>query len=224
MSHIFACLFYYVGESSKEHNSHNWIETLADDRLAFQYLTSLHWSLTQFTPASTNVHPMNTEERLFNVSVVICGLLIFSGLVSSITNSLMRLQQLEDERTRQFWLLNRFLRQRVVPTMLAARISGYIQHLVGRRGNHVQESSVTVLDLLTDGLKSELQYAITVRHVEEHVLFAFVNSVTNATIHRLWLAMQELFLASEEFLFYQDESACCQWAKNKAAHKGKKGK
>ena len=123
LSHIIACLFYYVSESSKNSSSHNAMELLPDDSVAFLYLTCLHWSLTQFTPASTNVNPMNTTERLYNVATVLCGLLIFSGLVSSITNSLMRLRQLGADQARQFWLLQRFLSQHNVPTMLAARIT-----------------------------------------------------------------------------------------------------
>ena len=37
------------------------------DDLSWRYLTSLHWSLTQFTPASMDVSARNEYERIMSI-------------------------------------------------------------------------------------------------------------------------------------------------------------
>mmetsp|Transcript_48372 Transcript_48372/g.149426 ORF Transcript_48372/g.149426 Transcript_48372/m.149426 type:complete len:121 (+) Transcript_48372:703-1065(+) len=50
VNHFIACGWYAVGQMGDPH----WVETLDDENrsLGYRYVTSLHWSLTQFTPSS----------------------------------------------------------------------------------------------------------------------------------------------------------------------------
>jgi len=58
LNHIVACFWYLIGRVSKENDlENNWLEDIGktpvwDQGLAWKYVTSLHWSITQFTPAS----------------------------------------------------------------------------------------------------------------------------------------------------------------------------
>jgi hypothetical protein len=207
LSHVIACIFYYVGNASRRDHQLNWIDALDDHSLAFQYASAMHWSLTQFTPASTNVDPKNTNERIFNMCIVVLGVFVFSGLISSITNSLLHLRRLSEEETRQFRMLRRYLAERDVPTMLSARIMRYVEKLSVKQGRRVQEHNVEMLHALTDGLRRELEYAIKVRHVVDHTLFDFMKNVSNATMIRLATAMDRTLMASGDFLYFQNEDA-----------------
>ena len=43
------------------------------DDVVFLYTTSLHWSLTQFTPSSIDVVATNVPERVFSILVTVAG-------------------------------------------------------------------------------------------------------------------------------------------------------
>ncbi len=76
----------------------------------YRYSTALHWSITQFTPASMEVTPQNEYERFFTVcsstegdkhvwlcagrGIILSGMLIFSSFVSAITNAMNQLRNL----------------------------------------------------------------------------------------------------------------------------------
>eukprot|EP00438_Fugacium_kawagutii_P026712 Skav219970 [mRNA] locus=scaffold2879:389420:443892:+ [translate_table: standard] len=73
--------------------------------IEYRYATALHWSLTQFTPATVDVHPQNLVERTFAILVLIFGLVLFSSFVSSITASMTQLRNMQDSlRTSKTWL------------------------------------------------------------------------------------------------------------------------
>merc|ERR1719162_2306181 len=99
-------------------NSKNWVSHHGFDGETWNYLyiLSFHWAITQFTPSSMHVQPMNMLERTFAIMVVIFGLVGFSYLVGSITGSLAELRRLKEESVKQFWSLRRFLKRSQVPS------------------------------------------------------------------------------------------------------------
>merc|ERR1712232_66922 len=95
VNHVLACVWYKIGEENVPGYG-SWLEhnDMLDKSTAYQYFTALHFSLTQFTPASMDVHPRNLSERMFSVVVLIFALCIFSSFVSSITAAMTYLRNL----------------------------------------------------------------------------------------------------------------------------------
>merc|ERR1719313_3114194 len=93
-----------------------WIEFhgFEDAPLGYQYLSSLHWTLTQFTPAGMEVYPHNAAERAFSVVVLLFALIFFSSYLSSITMAMTALRNLNAHSTQQMTLLRRFLNERQI--------------------------------------------------------------------------------------------------------------
>merc|ERR1712242_494809 len=87
LSHFIACLWYSISDTGNIQGDRSWIvEFHVQERsLFFQYLTSLHWALSQFTPGSMKVEPQSARERLFAVLILVVGIIIFASIVSSIT-------------------------------------------------------------------------------------------------------------------------------------------
>ena len=56
----------------------------AETEWFFMYALSLHWALTQFTPAAMDVVAVNTSERLFSLFATLSGLIMFSFFIGSI--------------------------------------------------------------------------------------------------------------------------------------------
>merc|ERR1712137_872149 len=55
MNHLIACAWYGLARAYEDER--NWVSVaqMTDEALEYKYLTSLHWSLTQFTPAGMDI-------------------------------------------------------------------------------------------------------------------------------------------------------------------------
>merc|ERR1719181_2010605 len=94
----------------------------------YLYTTSLHWSLTQFTPASMEVYPENARERTFAIVVLVFALVTFSSFVSSITNAMTHLRNMNSEFEKQLLVFQRYLRYHRISTPLAVRMRRHLEH------------------------------------------------------------------------------------------------
>merc|ERR1712079_274171 len=126
------------------------------------YVTSLHWSLTQFTPAGMEVVPVNIYERTFTIVTMFMALVFFSSFVSSITNEVasMRLKKrAQDTKNNN---LIRFLGENFVPLDLSARIHEVagLQQANQRRIKRIHESDVELLKGLPVSLLEELHVEV----------------------------------------------------------------
>lgn len=171
-NHIVSCTWFAIG-SSAEPGSPSWIQRydMEDRALRYKYVTSLHWSLTQFTPASMEVVPQNFSERLFSVCVLIFAMVTFSSFVSMLTALMVALRKLHTDESRQFWLLRRYLRDWNVSYQMRTRIVRYLEYAYQRQKERVQERDVQLLSLLSDPLKEELAYHTFSSQLGGHPLF-----------------------------------------------------
>merc|ERR1712050_254939 len=114
LSHFVACGWYFLSHWESERTDDaipTWItvHNMKDKEIAYQYFTGFHWAMTQFTPASMDVQPHNLAERVYAVSVVIMALVVFSYVLGSITGSLQQLRGMQQEASKLFWKMRRFL-------------------------------------------------------------------------------------------------------------------
>merc|ERR1719420_2887739 len=118
----------------------NWVDRqgFATASLEYRYATSLHWSLTQFTPASMEVIPHNVGERFFSVGVLLFALIIFSSFVSSITAAMTRMRNLNSDNNNNLSKLRRYLRDHKVSAKLAIRIKRYVEHTIAETQQRIQ--------------------------------------------------------------------------------------
>lgn len=177
LNHIIACSWYSVGSAYNNADMENWIASnnLVHEPFIYRYATSLHWSLTQFTPASMEIRPFNVGERLFAIVVLLFALVAFSSFVSSLTSSMTHLRNIRTNETRQFWLLRRYLRDQSIPGELSRRIQRYLEYAYQRRQNKVQAGEVSLLALLSEKLRDELNHEAYVDLIATHPLFAQLN-------------------------------------------------
>lgn len=211
VNHIIACLWYLVSDSYDGRGRQtSWVKhyRMHEHTWKYQYLTALHWSLTQFTPASMHVQPQNSYERGIAIFIIILALLMFSSVVGSITSSMTQLRALRENEWKQFWLLRRYLRQQAVPMILSVRIQRYLEYACGNRKEMVPPSAVNILSLLSDQLKDELECAIIQPNVRVHCLFKYMDNYFAVTLNRLARkAITRKLLARYDSLFYHTDIA-----------------
>mmetsp|Transcript_54384 Transcript_54384/g.96434 ORF Transcript_54384/g.96434 Transcript_54384/m.96434 type:complete len:829 (+) Transcript_54384:2-2488(+) len=209
VNHFLGCTWFMLADANNSGDA-TWVaeQNFDDVSPVYQYVTSFHWAITQFTPASMSVQPQNLLERTYAVTLVIGGLVGFSYLVGSITGSLAELRNMNSDTAKQFWNLRRYLNQNKVPRELSVRIQKYLEHQWQSLKVAVSRETVLVLKYLSEQLNNELQCAIAVPHMVVHPLFQRLNSASNVTMQRLATsAISRKHLASGDSLFFAFDEA-----------------
>ncbi|CAK0848238.1 unnamed protein product [Prorocentrum cordatum] len=155
-SHYIACAWYLVGGRYKR----TWIDMFDEDHhgVPYRYATSLHWSITQFTPASAEVQPRNTLERGFAILVIVLGMVAFSCFISSITQAMGNFQRLRAEELQRTANMRQFFLENQVSFDVGARITRFLQEAATheKQRHRLHENDLPQLQLLPDSLRSEL--------------------------------------------------------------------
>lgn len=187
VNHFLASIWYAIGDLGRTYDLKNWIDQheFTGKPLGDRYTTAYHWSLTQFSPASMDVQPHNVWERIYAITVLVCGLVLFSSFVSSVTASITQVRNREGDKSKQFWLLRRYLRQHGIQAQLTFRILRYIEYACIEQQNSVPETSIWVLQLLSHQLRNELNYSVSFSSLKVHPFFECTNSVSRVTMMRL---------------------------------------
>eukprot|EP00811_Abedinium_folium_P028929 NODE_451_length_3036_cov_8.713304.p1 GENE.NODE_451_length_3036_cov_8.713304~~NODE_451_length_3036_cov_8.713304.p1 ORF type:complete len:727 (-),score=144.44 NODE_451_length_3036_cov_8.713304:855-2741(-) len=212
LNHIIACLWYLLGSYGVDADMSNWIthSQLSHRSMPFKYTTSLHWSLTQFTPAGMDVNARNTLERIFSIIVLFFAMVAFSSIVGGITAGMTSLRNLKQENTKQLWLLRRYMRQRTVPLDLAGRIHNYLDHKTNTATKFVQEEQIKgVLGQLSAALINELKYHNQATSLVTHPLLAYIDENMVTVMHRLC----KVALSIEAYGDHEGIFAGGDWAK-----------
>ena len=215
LTHFIACIWYYLGESMARSGVASWTssETGQDPPvqqrdLLYRYTTSMHWSLTQFTPASMEITARNAAERAFSIIVLFVSLLIFSSVIGQVTTPMMSLQNLQANAKKDFWRLRRFLRNRQVPPASRTRIIRYLEKQVYKDRGHVQQKDVKILTLLSEPLKNLLAWELHRKLLTKHRLFDVLQQCIEPMVVRLTsVAVSESALAEQDVIFCAGETA-----------------
>eukprot|EP00930_Biecheleria_cincta_P103987 TRINITY_DN96114_c0_g1_i1.p1 TRINITY_DN96114_c0_g1~~TRINITY_DN96114_c0_g1_i1.p1 ORF type:complete len:694 (-),score=109.19 TRINITY_DN96114_c0_g1_i1:45-2096(-) len=211
LSHFIACLWFLIAAVQKDTAPKTWL-TNGYESIPWedQYLTALHWAVTQFTPASMRVQPENAAERKYAIFVVLFALVGFAYVVGSITGSLTQLRSMSEQMTKDFWLLRRFLKKNDVERTLALRITRFVEHAYARQQKTMAMSQVKVLNILSKQLMEELQCSINLPHMKIHPLFKFLSTYSVITMNRVAKdSVSRRHIARGDTLFQADERAAC---------------
>mmetsp|Transcript_112505 Transcript_112505/g.223595 ORF Transcript_112505/g.223595 Transcript_112505/m.223595 type:complete len:749 (+) Transcript_112505:130-2376(+) len=172
VNHFIACGWYAAGTFTEE-GEYSWLATLnKEDRdTAYRYFTSLHWSLTQFTPASMEVVPLNTVERVYAISVVTMAMVTFSTFVSSITTSMTSLRRTNAERSKHRENLRKYITDNQISIVLAGKISAFFRSHSLKSKKRVHEDDVQAFKVLPDSLRMQLHWEVYSFRLTPHPLF-----------------------------------------------------
>ncbi|CAK0840216.1 unnamed protein product [Prorocentrum cordatum] len=202
INHFVACSWYGIASMLGDERSWVNVHFSSSDDLAYRYGTSLHWSLTQFTPASMEVFPTNSRERAFNVCVVIFALLTFSSFISSITEAMTSIRKINGRRNMQYASMRQYLRENRVSMQLAVRVRHYLQQSERARQTRRVWRDVELFQELPEVLQMELRYEVYARLIARHPFFHQYGeldpSAMKALCHR---AVREVPLVSGQELF-----------------------
>jgi len=207
ISHFLGCFWFVIG-STAVGGYPSWVQWYGeqDSDWEYQYLTSLHWSLTQFTPGSMHVQPQNIPERAFAIIVLVSGMIIFSSIVSSITAATNGLKSMNVRYKKAIYFFRRMCREQDVKLDLIKRISRYSETFIQPRMSRVNLDEVEVMKMLPKTFQMEVFLEVYGRHLIVHPLFVKLGERTAlATV--CGTSISEVFLDTSEKLFSPGEKA-----------------
>lgn len=162
LNHYMSCIFLGIALFSVENDEMTWIEIAGLENTDFwtQYLSALHWSLTQFMPATNNIAPNTAQERIFAIFVVLIGLAVFSSFVSGVTNTVNQLRQIHTELFKQESKMKSFLTQKSVSVDVWCRVQKFCRLRILLDKISLKEEDIPMLKDLPQGLRVKLHQEI----------------------------------------------------------------
>jgi len=162
LNHYMSCIFLGIAVFSVENDEMTWIEIAGLENTDFwtQYLSALHWSLTQFMPATNNIAPNTAQERIFAIFVVLIGLAVFSSFVSGVTNTVNQLRQIHTELFKQESKMKSFLTQKSVSVDVWCRVQKFCRLRILLDKISLKEEDIPMLKDLPQGLRVKLHQEI----------------------------------------------------------------
>jgi len=219
LNHVTACFWYMLG--SLPLSSPTWTQTAIDNYMlsgkseepptsTYLYLTALHWSVTQYTPASMEVVPRNSWERAYNLFTIFSSLVLFPPFLASIANSMAALRKTTAEYADARKNLVQFLQENRVSPNLSSRIESVVtkQHENLRKSKRLHEPAVSLLNLLPQSLKEQMHIELYQHIIVRHPLLGTIGSDHERTLIKLCdVAMcQESLQSGQELFAYGNEA------------------
>jgi hypothetical protein len=144
---------------------------MADAPWLYQYLSSLHWAVAQFTPGPQNIQPCNSTERLFAITVLLFGLVIFSSFIAGVTQARLQLAKLMSNLDVELWTLRKFCRQHGISRLLSIRMKRYIEKVIVPNFHKLSYAEVSLIPKLSAHLRSQLNSELVAASIVQHPFF-----------------------------------------------------
>lgn len=206
-THMVSCAWFACGRLAPTDTGARWVDAamFEDTDWAYQYFTSIHWTVAQLTLGAIEVTCQNTSERIFNVVCLFVGLLFGSVLVSSLAAALVELQEYSRERNQKLRTLRRYLDEHNVCHSMALRVKDQVAERLGKRCKLTNED-VSALGLISSSLLAELRFEVFGASLITHPLFRLWTSLNKDSIlllcctgveYKILRSSDDLFLAGE---------------------------
>jgi len=203
-NHYIACGWYLIGIIHDD----GWLQAhiLETKSNEYLYTTALHWSLTQFTPASMEVYPHNLTERIYTVCVLLFALVTFSSFVSGITSGMMYVRKLKTEPARQEAILRQYFQESRISAELGQRIWKFLQNNHFQHRKRVHRSEIPILKLVPETLVNKLSEELYLpvvtwnpfmRHFGNAHMYALTEVCHHAITEKCLTTREELFIENK---------------------------
>jgi len=193
VNHMLACAWFAIGQWFPGDTGLSWLDApLASDpdvtykatAPLYQYTTSLHWTMTQMTPGSMQVVPLNSLERVFNFCCLVLGILVFGSLVSSLSSKLMQYRAWQQEQNTNMIALCDFLRENAIQPQVAVAVQKQAEVRMSKERLPVVVKDVAALKWLTGSMRRRLQLELCKSHLR-HPLFRWWLEVDSESMKHL---------------------------------------
>lgn len=216
VTHYVGCVFFWLG-TVRMVGYDTWLstpwfqykmpgleqQTMKESPWEYQYVTAVHWAMTQFTPGSMHVQAQNIPERIFAVFCLLFGMVVFSAFIANVTQARIQLNKMMSKFDRDMWLLRKYCRQMKISHQLTVRMRRYVDLVLIPKFQKMGAKDVVLLPQLSGHLREELQTEIESRKLAVHPFFkvlqknkAAMNKICNTAIDNIVVALGDVVFPS----------------------------
>ncbi|XAR69360.1 hypothetical protein NMG60_11000908 [Bertholletia excelsa] len=204
--HCAGCFFYRIADRYPDPRK-TWIgedkeEDFHNLSLWTRYVTSMYWSLvTVSTTGYGDLHPVNTDEMLFDMFYMLFNLGFTSYIIGNMTSLIVHISS----RTRQFRdtikAATGFAQRNQIPLRLQEQMIShlYLRYRADSEGLQQQE----VLDSLPKAIRSSISHYLFYQVVDKVYLF---RGVSNDLLFQLVTEMKAEYFPPKEDVILQNEA------------------
>jgi len=185
LNHFLACLWFGIGSQDGGWVIREQQGLLSDASFGLQYIMSMQWSLSQFTPGSPPLHAETAAERTYHVSVLALGMVVATVFVSSITSAMGAAWAAKRYNNTQSFLLKKYLSQQSVSMDLTARATRYIECVMELRNKKIPASKCGYLQMLSLPLSTQLAAEINVPFLVGYSFFETLIEISKSSVNSL---------------------------------------
>lgn len=185
VSHYIACIWCAIAYGSAE-DENTWMTNITGkpvselrtrENIMHVYVLAIHWSITQFTPATNNINPANVRERVYAVFVVFFALIMFSSFLGSLASAMTQLKKIHIERFQEEEQIRKFIFERQVSLNVARRIWNFYRTIYKLPSTTLCHNDIAFLKKLPAMLRISLHEDISMPIVCRHRAIGFLDHV-----------------------------------------------
>lgn len=168
--HIGACGWVFIGRLNHEFDSENWIMSGGYNDLdnVELYIVAIYWIVTTVaTVGYGDIHPVNTDERVFNCFTMLAGVCIYSYMIGALTNLISSLDSRKSKLTQKLELLRQLSRTYGLSSAFTDKLSGAIEYEHRNTNKEIDE----LVANLPNSLKTQLLTTIHHKKIENNAFF-----------------------------------------------------
>ena len=204
LSHIFACLWFYIGKTTFYENT--WIKDrqLEDQPYSYIFLYSYYFvCVTMNTVGYGDIHPTNPLETLFTIIFIYVACILFAYTLNSIGLILENLNKSQKEYLKEVNLVNNFMREKNINFDLRIRVRKYFEYIWTEEKIHKAKEQTNVLKKLSDSLKEEV-YLEAYGHIIRNVKFLSLN-FSEDSLRKVVPILKERRYTPGDLIFLDDD-------------------
>lgn len=213
LTHLIACLWYFVGENDPAGWVHTWdLELDADNKghlnytswqqhdILHKYLRSYYWGVGLVSSSARGDIPPNTSgEFVFVILCEVIGTVTCGVILGTLSSMFMASRLLEEKVDRELAELREFLEVRRIPKKLKLRVRRYMEHLFRRKTGYNEKE---LLEHLPPALSSELLNHLYREQVENVPLF---HGLSDQLVAKLCQLMKPVKSLKGDFVYRERE-------------------
>jgi hypothetical protein len=207
LCHYVACMWYGLAEATRSRHAESWVDKVggqggmnADEKLLYFYSLALHWSMTQFSPATNNIAPANVAERIFASGVVLMGMITFSSFLSSMASAINELKSFNAARNQERRKLIRFISGKRMSPSLSRKIISHFDQEANKAQSSLVEGDVPLLTQLPESVRVRLHQELYFKHLMANTILSHSSGISG----RCFLAICHEAMSGERYTISEE--------------------
>ncbi|CAD8198895.1 unnamed protein product [Paramecium pentaurelia] len=158
--HLFSCLWFWVGNYSREQNEQTWLDTLKDLPIidwTDEYLQSFYYiCVTMFTVGYGDITPKSGLEKSICIFLILVSSIQLPYSINTVGSIIEKISDYGEETKNKLRTINSYMNKKRVPYNIQNQIRQYLNHYwESLQGQDTEEEKV-IISQLSENLREQL--------------------------------------------------------------------